>query len=347
MFTYKWNLTDLEKVKPLNKTVFSLFAGAGGSSMGYKMAGYEVIGCNEIDPRQMALYKENLKPKYSFCEDIRTFKNRDDLPKELYELDILDASPPCSLFSSANLKADDKKGKEVKFREGQVSQVLDDLFFETIDVVEKLKPKVAVLENVSGLLHDKNKWYVEQIYKRLCDLGYKITHKLINCADCGVPQKRRRVFFLATRLDVDTIDLFGSEPKIDLGFNEEWVTLGDIEKDNKTKEPTHHVTSMMKDFKKGDKALGCIRSRIDGKNTGFQTYIVANSDVCPTIRTSNDFIQIDNNLKAFSKLELLQLGSFPLDYNFLKTIPVYSIGMSVPPLAAYRISTQIYKEWLK
>jgi DNA (cytosine-5)-methyltransferase 1 len=55
------------------------------------------------------IYNKNLKPKYSFCEDIRDFRKRDDLPKELYELDILDGSPPCSLFSSSNIKADEKK----------------------------------------------------------------------------------------------------------------------------------------------------------------------------------------------------------------------------------------------
>ena len=156
------------------------------------MAGYDVVGCNEIDPRQMEIYVHNLKPKYHYLEDIRTFRLRDDLPQELYELDILDASFPCSLFSTANLKADDKKGKEVKFREGQAKQTLDDLAFETIKLVDKLKPKIAVFENVKGLLQEKNKWYVEQIYKQFENIGYRICHHLINCADLGVPQKRER-----------------------------------------------------------------------------------------------------------------------------------------------------------
>ena len=192
MFTYKWNLKDLEKVEKNGYKVFSCFAGGGGSSQGYKMAGYDVIGCNEIDPRQMEIYKHNLKPKYSYLEDIRTFRLRDDLPKELFELDILDASFPCSLFSSANLKADDKKGKEVKFREGQAKQTLDDLAFETIKLADKLKPKICVFENVKGLLNEKNKWYVEQIYKQFENIGYRICHHLINCADLGVPQKKRK-----------------------------------------------------------------------------------------------------------------------------------------------------------
>ena len=249
-FTYKWKLSDLKDVEPNGFKVFSTFSGGGGSSQGYKMAGYDVIGCNEIDPRQMEIYKHNLKPKYSYLEDIRTFRLRDDLPEEIYNLDILDASFPCSLFSSANLKADDKKGKEVKFREGQANQVLDDLAFETIHLVEKLQPKIAVFENVKGLLQEKNKWYVEQIYSQFANIGYKICHHLINCADLGVPQKRERVFFFAVREDIEvpTSDLFGTYPHLDISIKESHIKIGEIDSDYKGKKPTEHVENMMKHY---------------------------------------------------------------------------------------------------
>lgn len=349
MFIYKWNLKDLEKVKPNGYKVFSCFAGGGGSSQGYKMAGYDVIGCNEIDKRQMEIYVHNLKPKYSYLEDIRTFRLREDLPKELFELDILDASFPCSLFSTANLKADDKKGKEVKFREGQSKQTLDDLAFETIHLVDKLKPKIAVFENVKGLLQEKNKWYVEQIYSQFEKIGYRICHHLINCADLGVPQKRERVFFFAVRndLNVPTSDIFGSEPFLDLNIKEKHITLGMIDKDNKGKKPTEFVLNMIKHYKKGDSSLGDIRQRLENKSTGFQTYIVTNEDVCNTLRAgSNDFIQIDENLKNLSDYELLQIGSWSQDYNFKNQKVIYVLGMSVPPLAMYRISKEVQKQWL-
>jgi len=294
MFNYKWNLKDLENVESNGFKVFSCFAGGGGSSQGYKMAGYDVIGCNEIDPRQMEIYKHNLKPKYSYLEDIRTFRDRDDLPEELFQLDILDASFPCSLFSSANLKADDKKGKEVKFREGQAHQVLDDLAFETIHLVDKLKPKIAVFENVKGLLQEKNKWYVEQIYSQFANIGYKICHHLINCADLGVPQKRERVIFFAVRDDVQvtTTDLFGQYPHLDLDIKENHVKVGDIESDYKGKKPTDHVSKLMELYINGDTSLADIRLRRDGKNTGFQSVILKDTDVCNTLRAgSNDFIR--------------------------------------------------------
>ncbi len=350
MFNYKWNLKDLENVKPNGLTVFSCFAGGGGSSQGYKMAGYDVIGCNEIDPRQMEIYKHNLKPKYSYLEDIRTFRLRDDLPRELFELDILDASFPCSLFSSANLKADDKKGKEVKFREGQASQVLDDLAFETIKLVTKLQPKVCVFENVKGLLQEKNKWYVEQIYSQFANIGYKICHHLINCADLGVPQKRERVFFFAVREDVEvpTSDLFGTYPNIDLNIKQNHIKIGEIDSDYKGKKPTKHIENMMKHYLKCDTSLGDIRNRLEGKSTGFQTYIIRDSFVCNTLRAgSNDFIRPEYDNINLSDYELLQIGSWSQDYDFKKQKVIYVLGMSVPPLAMYRISKEIEKQWLK
>lgn len=95
--------------------------------MGYKLAGFDVIGCNEIDPKMMKCYIENHNPQYTFLEDIRDLVRRNNLPEELYNLDILDGSPPCSTFSMSGLR-EDAWGKEKKFKEGQKTQVLDTLF---------------------------------------------------------------------------------------------------------------------------------------------------------------------------------------------------------------------------
>lgn len=65
----------------------------GGSSMGYKLAGFDVIGCNEIDHRMMYAYCQNHNPKFPFLEPIQEFKHKEDLPPELFNLDILDGSP--------------------------------------------------------------------------------------------------------------------------------------------------------------------------------------------------------------------------------------------------------------
>ena len=99
-FPYNWNLKDAVFTKDKGK-VFSCFACGGGSTMGYKLAGFDVLGCNEIDPKMIEAYKANHNPKYAYLEPIQAFKLRTDLPDELYNLDILDGSPPCSSFSIA------------------------------------------------------------------------------------------------------------------------------------------------------------------------------------------------------------------------------------------------------
>ena len=99
--SYKWYIEDLKRIPKNGLKVFSCFACGGGSSFGYKLAGFDVIGANEIDPEMAWHYKTNHNPKHYYLEDIRKFRQRTDLPRELYELDILDGSPPCSSFSMA------------------------------------------------------------------------------------------------------------------------------------------------------------------------------------------------------------------------------------------------------
>lgn len=102
-FNYEWRIKDSIFTKDKG-TVFSCFACGGGSTMGYKLAGFDVIGCCEIDPRMNDIYVANHNPKINLLMDIRDVVAKaklHDLPKELYQLDILDGSPPCSSFSMA------------------------------------------------------------------------------------------------------------------------------------------------------------------------------------------------------------------------------------------------------
>ena len=92
---YKWQKSEYPKKN--GKTVFTTFACGGGSSMGYKMAGFDVIGANDIDPQMAKIYKHNHNPKHFFLCPIGDLLKM-DLPDELYNLDILDGSPPCSTF---------------------------------------------------------------------------------------------------------------------------------------------------------------------------------------------------------------------------------------------------------
>jgi DNA (cytosine-5)-methyltransferase 1 len=218
-FNYKWNLAD-GYPKSNGLKVFGTFICGGGSTMGYKLAGFEHLGGVEIDPPIADVYKTNHNPKYLYVEDIRDFADRTEFPEDLYDLDILDGSPPCSSFSMAGNREKDW-GKEKKFREGQTVQTLDDLFFDYIKLAKKLQPKVIIAENVKGLIQGNAKVYVHKIKAALEDAGYKVQLFLLNAASMGVPQKRERVFFICQRNDLKFKDL-------KLSFNEDAINFSQV-----------------------------------------------------------------------------------------------------------------------
>lgn len=247
--------------------------------MGYKLAGCNVIGDLEIDPRMNNVYVENFHPKYNFCEDIRDFNKREDLPKELYDLDILDASPPCSTFSMCG-KRDKDWGKSKKFREGQKEQTLDDLFFVTIETINKLRPKVAIMENVEGLIKGTAWKYVQEIYKRLSNIGYSVKHWLIKCEDAGVPQKRHRVFFIATRLDFNL-------DKVDLKFDYQPILFSEI-KEGIGRSPTEKQKLLLDNVLPNETLLANAHKRIFGKKGWFSHVLCYDNKVMPTIPAGHD-----------------------------------------------------------
>ena len=203
-FPYRWNLADGYPAKGIEAhglKVFGTFICGGGSTMGYKLAGFDHIGGVEIDPKVAEVYKANHNPKHLFIEDIREFNQRKELPEELYNLDILDGSPPCSSFSMAGNREKDW-GKEKVFREGQAKQRLDDLFFDYIALAKRLQPKVVIAENVKGMLQGNAKAYVKRIKKEFEAAGYVVQLFLLNASSMGVPQKRERVFFVCQRNDM-------------------------------------------------------------------------------------------------------------------------------------------------
>jgi len=351
-FPYTWSMANTEFTKDKFK-VFTCFACGGGSSFGYKLAGGDVIGCNEIDKRMMSAYLTNHKPKYSFLESIETFKDRKDLPEELYDLDILDGSPPCSSFSMCGNREDDW-GKEKVFKEGQAKQVLDTLFFNFIDLAKELQPKVVVAENVKGLLMGSAKKYVGAIGKAFDDAGYYVEKWLLNAKDMGVPQKRERVFFVAIRKDFagqfdDFTDMFNPMPKLGMNFNQKEIPFGEIyEPNQKTgvyKIPPAYGKAW-EHRKAGDNDLSCTMGRVFNRpNSFFSVNYIYKHKVVNTITGAEKNILFDEK-RGLSLNELFRAGTWPSDYDFGKNLPTYIIGMSVPPVMVAQIATRIYNQWL-
>jgi DNA (cytosine-5)-methyltransferase 1 len=332
LFNYKWFLKDgYPKKNGLN--VFGTFICGGGSTMGYKLAGYNHLGGVEIDKKVADVYDANHKPKYLYNEDIREFNKRTDLPEELYKLDILDGSPPCSTFSMAGSR-EKAWGKEKQFREGQALQTLDDLVFVYCDTVIKLRPKVFILENVKGIIQGNAKLYSKQIVKKMTDAGYTVQVFLLNAASMGVPQKRERVFFIGFRNDL-------KYNKLKLNFDEKAVTFREIENGTVGKPITGEMLKYYNDC-----PCGFALSKVHPKGNYFGSFKMALNQTPNTIIASDSSPLLHNTKPHYlSNDNICQIGTYPLDYNFKNIEPKYLIGMSVPPVMTAQIANQIKMQW--
>ncbi len=329
--TGPWKLSELEDISKNGFKVLSTFSCGGGSTMGYKLAGYEVIGCVEIDPEMLSIYKENHKPKYSYLMGVQDFKKipNEELPKEFFELDILDGSPPCSSFSMAGSR-EKKWGKASHFREGQAVQNLDDLFFEFIDVAEKLKPKIIVAENVKGLIQGNAKGYVKQIFQGFKKIGYDCQLFLLNAATMGVPQARERVFFIANNLG----------RKIDLKFSEKFIATK-VAVEGCGIGYSHKLRpAYERDFHKI--AYGKSVASVNG--VGFARKI--NPELPAPTQTADQPSLHWKEVRHINIFESQRIQTFPDDYKAPDKLIHYICGMSVPPFMMQRIAHQIKEQLL-
>ena len=342
LFPYKWYLKDgypSKNIKPNNYNVFGTFICGGGSTMGYKLAGFNHLGGVEIDPPIADVYKTNHNPKYLFLEDIRKFVKRSDIPQELYNLDLLDGSPPCSSFSMAGNREKDW-GKKKVFKEGQSEQVLDDLFFEYIALAKKLQPKIVLAENVKGLIQGNAKLYVKRIFKAFDEAGYNVQLFLLNAASMGVPQKRERVFFICQRKDLNL-------PKLKLEFNEKSIIYSEFKTNEVGQKLTNETTEVWNKRISTDKSLCDIHLRISGISKRFNAVFINDNQTPNTISAGADSVPIRHDIpNRICMNEVKIIGTYPLDYNFKTIEPNYLIGMSVPPVMTAQIANQIKIQWL-
>jgi DNA (cytosine-5)-methyltransferase 1 len=329
-----WNLTDLATVPKNGLTAFSCFHCGGGSTMGYKLAGFNMLGGVEIDPEMMAIYRANHKPKHSYLMGVQQFNELPllSLPDELKNLDLLDGSPPCSSFSMAG-KREKKWGSEHHFREGQQKQRLDDLFMHFIEVAHRLQPKVVVAENVKGLILGNAKGYVKEIFGAFHAAGYDAQLFLFNAARMGVPQARERTFFIARRRSL------GWEP-LKLSFSEPPVTLRQALAGTKGdgKPLGTKASQLWKHTARGEnfsKAAG---------GSWFTWNRLSWNRPSPSVVSGSPPSHPDE-ARHLSHSETIRVQSFPDDYNFQARDANYVCGMSVPPFMTQRVALEIGRQW--
>ena len=341
-FAYKWakaNGYPAIGIEPHGSKVFGTFICGGGSSMGYKLAGYNHLGGVEIDPRVADIYRNNHHPELLYVEDLRKFNERNDLPDVLYQLDVLDGSPPCSTFSMAGSR-EKAWGKKKVFAEGQAKQTLDDLVFVYCETIAKLQPKTFILENVKGLVLGNAKSYLKRVVARLDKDGYETQVFVLNSASMGVPQRRERTFILGRRKDLQL-------PKIVLHFNEAPIYFKSIiDKTDLGGGLTEFERMMFDNRRKEDHSIGDTSLHVRGKSAGFTRTWVHSDEVCPTLTTHPSYVF--DFPRSLNEKEIKLASTFPMDYDVpSRERMMWLAGMSVPPVMMAQVSYQIYKQWLE
>lgn len=176
--------------QPNPLTSIDLFAGAGGLSLGFHDAGFSSLAATDFDPSAATTFRANF-PDTEFIEgrieDVTGAQLLSAAGLRRGQLDVLLGGPPCQAFSVYNHQRgfhDERSG----------------LFREYLRIVEALHPRVVVIENVTGMTQLGSGKAVEEIHDRLADLGYLVEHRILRAEEFGVPQERRRVFFIGSRV---------------------------------------------------------------------------------------------------------------------------------------------------
>lgn len=336
-----------------SKKIIDLFCGAGGLSLGFESAGFEVELAIDMWEDAINTYNHNHKHPVGKCEDIHNLT--DEYLKSLKgEIVGVIGGPPCQGYSTVGTR--------------DINDPRNHLYLEYCRVVEKVEPEFFVIENVRGLLTLGKGAFKEDIINRFSKLGYTVNYKLVNSADYGVPQNRYRVFFVGIKnrefkfpkeMDfkvsssdalsdlpsLESFDLFSnlyvSEPQ-----NDYQRKMRDGGNDIFNHEPTRHteqtkkIISMIPDggkisdlpeeywkIRKYNKAFQRMNSQLPSNtiDTGHRNYFHYSENRVPSVRES------------------ARIQSFPDKFEFVgsKTSQYKQVGNAVPPLLAETIAKQI------
>jgi len=197
----KSNYKILVSDKKTKYTSIELFAGCGGTALGLENAGFEHVLLNEFDKNAVATLKKN-RPNWNIIEgDVRK------LDFDGLEADVVQGGFPCQAFSYA--------GKKMGFEDARGT-----LFFEFARCIKAVKPKIAVAENVRGLLTHEDGRTLASMVEILEELGYKVSYKILKAQYFDVPQKRERLIILAVRNDLDMPFIFPQEKDYTVSLKE-------------------------------------------------------------------------------------------------------------------------------
>ncbi|MGJ8638821.1 MAG: DNA cytosine methyltransferase [Opitutaceae bacterium] len=201
--------------------ILSLFAGAGGLDKGFETAGFKTVWANEYDKEIWETYEKNFPAATLEKRSIRNVPS-DEIP----ECDGIIGGPPCQSWSEAGAL------RGIKDKRGQ-------LFHEYIRILRDKQPKFFLAENVSGMLASRHAEAIKEIKALFSESGYELSFDLLNAVDFGVPQDRKRVFFIGIRKDLNFKFEFPKPQKDKLTLQDRIKDIQDSALPAKEKEKTN------------------------------------------------------------------------------------------------------------
>lgn len=348
------SIAEIAATEPNGYKVASTFAGGGGSSTGYRMAGFRVAYANEFVDAALQTYAANARPETILdSSDIREVDAADllnELGIDRFELDLLDGSPPCSPFSTAG-KREAGWGREVKYSD-RVQRV-DDLFFEYARLVRDLQPKVFVAENVSGLVRGSAIGYFKRIHAALRESGYRVAARVVDAQWLGVPQVRKRLILVGVREDLG-IDPVHPKPlaeRIPLSAALDLAATVDEIPDDLDVDPESGADISIARFAIGKEA----RKLSPGESSDRYFNLVRPrlDEPIPTVTATGGSIGAasvihPNGRRKLTLREARAACGFPLDYDLRGDHQqrYERLGRSVPPLMMARLAATVRDEIL-
>lgn len=340
-----------------NYNAIDLFCGAGGLSYGFERAGFNILLGIDNDKKALEVFEKNHQGAKSICGDI-TQIGYEDIKSIIGDqrIDIIVGGPPCQGMSlSGPRKFDDPRNK---------------LYLSYIRLVEEIRPRAFVIENVPGLVSLFGGQIKDNIIEKFTDMGYKVKYQILCAADYGVPQSRKRVIFVGTRDNVGfeypkklekqiTCEMALSDlPPLEDGLGEE---IGDYfsapENDYqrlmraRSERLYNHVAAAHSEKVKKIISLvpdGCNYKSLPEEYRNSRNFHVAwtrfaSDKPAPTIDTGHRHHFHYKYNRVPTVRECARLQSFPDDFVFLgnKTQQFRQVGNAVPPLMAQAIANQV------
>lgn len=333
--------------------VVSLFSGGGGLDIGFKQAGFNIVWAIDINQDAVNSYKHNVGDEI-ICGDLYQIDE-----KQIPRCDFVIGGPPCQSFSLAgNRHSDDQRGR---------------LVWRYIDIIKELQPKGFLFENVIGLVSAKNsdgEKILPLLFQAFSEIGYNLSYKIVNAADYGVPQLRKRVIIVGLKGFMDSFEFPRETHNADgSGGKQKYVSvkeaLGDLPTPSDTCTISEHTWPTMSELDKyichhvkpggnymdiPDEVNSVRIKRL--KRDGGHTTCYGRMDPEKPSYTVNTYFNRPNvgcNIhyeqeRLITLREAMRLQTFPDDYEFVcrsKQGKNLIVGNAVPPMLAFKLAQQI------